>query len=699
MIRGLLAPRSIAIAGASIKKGTAFQIGGSAALQNLISHGFEGEVSIVSRSGNSIPDIPAYSSVADIPTPPDCLMISTPSESVESVMANAISAGVRSFVIVSSGFSESGDEGRKREERLYQLAAKNDVVVLGPNTTGYVNFHDKIALSSTSRLNGSLPPPGCIAVVLQSGALGSAFVDYAADAQIGLSYVISTGNEVCCGISNFVEFLVHDHRTKVIVLYIEGFRRPADFVAAARRAAQSGKPIVVVKLGKTDIGRAAASGHTASMTGANEVHTALFRQLGIITADDITEAMDIASVLSTSRRIGSAAALVSPSGGLGGLVAESLSIKGFNFDKLSNEVTGMIDSVLSSPSEGRNPLDITGTPFNAGGATTRILTAIAKDPAIETVVVATTPLVDAWADELVSGICHIHEMYQKPIIVVWESGEFNSRSRAQLRRRGIPVFAGTKRGANALAAVLAKRACWSPDMINPGTKLFLPRRGILDEADSKALLRPYLGFALPVEVVVESLEIRELIGAAKKMEFPVVLKGLVEDVAHKSDRGFVSLGIVDRTALEEAAIKQIEAARATGARLRGFIVAEHVVAGAEVIVGIVRDPEFGFVLTFGAGGVFTEIMSDTSSRLIPLSRVELREMIDECKIGRILDGARGHPALDIDAVIETMERVSEAAFAIGNELDGIEINPLAVLTRGAGVRALDLKIFSRKDAT
>ena len=690
----LLRPKSIAIAGGS--KSGGFQIGGAAVLDHLTLHGYRGDVSVISRSASQASGYPTFRSVSEIPTAPDCLVVSTPTKFVEPLVSDAIQAGVRSFVIVTSGFSESGSDGADHELRLRELLDRNDSVALGPNTTGYVNFHDRIALSSTSRLQGSLPPPGAIGVVLQSGALGSVFIDYAAETATGLSYVISSGNEMSTGIADYVNYFTDDERTKVIVLYVEGFRDPEGFVAAARRVAEANKSIVLIKLGRTEAGRHAAAGHTGALTGSREVHSALFRQLGIIAAETVQEAMDIASVLAAGRTIKSGVAVVSPSGGLGGLCSDALAVGGFRLPAFSSRTVDQIAHYLPGAHYARNPLDVAGAAFKTPGGIAAVLTSVAADPAIEALVFATTPIVNLWATEVAQAIPAAQSTSGKPFFAVWEAGEFNSAPIDLLRNAGIPVFRNVRQCCTALTAVL-KRPPLAPAIVRSksaaASAITLPAKQFLDKSESKALLRPYLGSALPNEIIINTEDGTEIIQGAEKIGFPVVLKALVDGVTHKSDLGFVSVGIANSGALTDAVAKQRSAIKRSGGRFYGFLIAEHVSSEVECIVGITRDVEFGLVLTFGAGGIFTEIVSDTSVRILPVERDEFRSMIEECKIGAILNGTRGRPQLDIDAVVDVMAALSDAAFDIGPELLGVEINPLAVMAKGAGAKALDAKIY------
>ena len=378
----LLRPRSIGFIGASSKP--SFQIGGASALAHLLQHGYDGDILLISRSASEIAGRRTYPNADALPYAPDCAVVSTPAEHVENAVGELLAKGTRSFVLLSTGFSERSAEGRERENRLRNLLDAHEAVALGPNTTGFTNFVDRIALSTTSRLQGALPPDGSIGLVLQSGALGSAFLEYATDAHIGLSYVISIGNGMNTGMADYIDALVADERTKVILLYVEGFADAPAFAQAAARARDAGKPIVLLKVGRTAVGERAAAGHTGAITGSARIHGAAFRQLGIVQADSIGEALAIAQILSGGRRIGRRIGVATPSGGLGGLLCDALSsVAPFEFPGPSDDIAAKLAKNLPAGQAASNPLDVAATPFASPRGLGEVMQDLVSDPSFD----------------------------------------------------------------------------------------------------------------------------------------------------------------------------------------------------------------------------------------------------------------------------------------------------------------------------
>lgn len=695
----LLRPKSVGVVGIP-SQDTGFKVGGAAIIEHLNAHGYSGAILPVSRSKAEVAGAKAYPTILDLPYAPDCMVIAVPASNVEAAIDDALGLGTRAFVILSSGFGESGEAGRTLEKSLAAKLRAHDAVALGPNTTGYINLTDKIALSSTSRLQGKAPPAGSIGLVVQSGALSSVFLDYAADNAIGLSCIISTGNEMLSHLGDYMNFLVDDDRTKVIGLYVEGFRFPAEFIAAARRAAAKDKPVIIVKVGQTEVGQKAAAGHTGSLTGSPRVHRALFRQLGIVVADSLDDMLEIAVTLSGSHRFGVRTAVATISGGLGGLLADSLTkSKVISMPAFAPETASILKKSLEAFLDVRNPLDVAGAPFRNNGLFGDTLIAIAKDPGIDSVVVALTPVISAWGEQIVEGVLRARRDSGKAFAVLWQAGAFCEDFGRRLRENGVPVFATTTQCAAVLSRVVERRSLTYDRPSRRSAPLAprptLPDRAVLDEAESKKILGDYLPGAFAREINVATDKPEALVEAAREIGYPVVLKAMMEGNAHKSELGLVAIGIRDEDELRQAAARQVSSIGRAGGVFRGFLVAEFVGASAELLVGITRDDEFGPVMTVGAGGIYTELFDDVSIRVLPVRDDELRAMIDECRVSRILRGVRGRPPLDVDGVIEAMKGLSEAAFDLGEKLNAIEINPLAVLANGGGVRVLDAKVFLR----
>jgi acyl-CoA synthetase (NDP forming) len=417
-------------------------------------------------------------------------------------------------------------------------------------------------------------------------------------------------------------------------------------------------------------------------------------------ADSLDDTMEIAIVLSDTRRFGPRMAIATVSGGLGGVLADSLTTSNvIQIPAFTPETASILEKSLDAFLDVRNPLDVGGAPFRQPGLFGDTLIAIANDHRMDSLIVALTPLVSEWCEQIVEGVLRARRNTDKAFAVLWQAGTFCEVYVQRLRENGVPVFSSTGQCATVLSRIVERRPLTYRSS-ETGSRRALSSdsslRAVLDEAESKRLLADYLPRAFATEISVAIDDANTLIDAAHTIGFPVVLKAMMEG-AHKSELGLVVVGVHDEKELRQVAARQLSSISRAGGVFRGFLVAEFVQASAELLVGVTRDDEFGPVITVGAGGIYAELFDDVSVRVLPVSEDEFRQMIDECRVSRILKGARGKPPLDIDGVIKVMKGLSAAAFDLGEKLNAIEINPLAVLEKGEGVRVLDAKAFLRLD--
>lgn len=699
----LLNPRSIAIVGVSTKKAT-FQVGGRAVFDHLRLHGFPHRIDIVTREPAVIDGVESVTDLGALGHVPDCVLVSVPADDVYGTVEQALGLGCRAFVVITGGFSEAGAEGTARQANLVALVSSHDATMLGPNTTGFVNFADHVAMSSTSRISSSLAPIGDIGLIVQSGALGSMLLEEAARGGIGLSHLISTGNEAVSGLAEFVEYLADDPQTKAIALYVEGFRQPERMLAAARKAHEAGKPIIIYKTGRSDAGRRTAAGHTGALVGARGAYEAAVRQFGWIDVRSIEDLLPVAHYVAQSgaaRTMG----VITVSGGFGGCLADALEETGVVSLPAPGPATvermrGDVPTFLSA----NNPIDIGGTPFRREGGFANCLDALADDPAIDAIAVANTPIVAPWAADVAEAVKATRARTRKPISAVWPSEIFNAEALGMLRSSGVPTFTrvDTFTAAVAGAAAAADARTMPSRLIREGRAGTTPRLEgdleALDESASKAMLKA-VGIAFPKESFVPAGDMAALSAAAGTVGYPVTLKGIARGVVHKSELGLVAVALPDVDSLTSRATAMIDSARRHQLELEGFLVAETVRPRAEVIVGLNLDPEFGPTLTFGAGGIFTEIMQDVAIRILPLDDAEIRGMIESSRIARILNGARGGAKLDVDALVALVSVIAALAPALGPDFAGFELNPVGVGMAGEGVWPLDATVFKAKDGS
>ncbi|MAL75812.1 MAG: hypothetical protein CMM62_12650 [Rhodospirillaceae bacterium] len=706
-LESLINPKSIAIVGVSSKKAT-FQVGGRAIFDHLRLHGYPHRIDLITREKTVIDGQETLTNLADLSDIPDCIVISVPAVEVYQTVEQGLSLGTRAFLVITGGFSESGEDGAALQAKLVELVASYGASMLGPNTTGYVNFNSRIAMSSTSRITAGLPQPGEVGLIIQSGALGSAMLEHAIHDGIGLSYLISTGNEAVTDLGDYIDFLVEDANTSAIALYVEGFRRTHKVVAAAQKAFAAKKPIILYKTGRSDAGRRAAAGHTGALIGNRGAYDAAVRQMGWIDVQSIEDLLPTAHYLVKSgpaKTIG----ILTLSGGLGGCLADAL------------EETGQV--TLPAPNENtvermrqdippflsvKNPVDIAGTPFRRAGGFAACLDAFLDDPAFDAVTIANTPIVAPWAKDVSDAVADAMTRWRAekgrnaPISVVWPAEIFNSEALKALRQQGVPVFSRIDSFTSAVVAAsnFAEAQKAPSRLIREGlpTPRNLESTHIHDEAQNEAESKKQLkslGFSFPAEAFLPADNHDNLCLEAKKIGYPITLKGMAQGVVHKSEYGLVSVALPNEECLRQALQDMSKSAQRHNLILEGFLISETARPQTEVFLALSLDPEFGPVLTFGAGGIYTELLKDVTTRLLPLDRGEIIEMIDACRISSILHGMRGRAALDIDALVDFVEAFAALAPRLGADFQGVEINPLGIGLAGDGVWILDATIFGK----
>ncbi|MFG1193158.1 acetate--CoA ligase family protein [Xanthobacter flavus] len=697
-LKKLIDPASIAIVGVSTKKAT-FQVGGRAIFDHLRLHGYGHRIDLVTREKAVIDGVETVTSLCELSHVPDCVVISVPADDVYATVEEALGLGVEAFVVITGGFSESGGEGSARQARLAALVRSHGAAMLGPNTTGFVNLGRRVALSSTSRITASLPRPGVVGLVVQSGALGSALMEEAERAGIGLSHVISTGNEAATGLADFVQFLADDPTTRAIALYVEGIRESGRLLAAARSAHAAGKPVTLYKAGRSEAGRRTAAGHTGALVGERGAYEAAVRQLGWVDVAAIEDLLPVAQYMATAgatRSIG----ILTVSGGYGGCVSDALESSGaVSLPAPGEDTVARMRADIPPFLSTRNPVDIAGTPFRRAEGFATCLDAFADDPAFDGIAVANTPIVPPWAENVADAILSAGRRTGKPISLVSPSEIFNGATLARLRCEGVPVFTRidtfVAAVAGAAAADAARRA--PSRLLREGRaegqeSRFNGTPVALSEAASKERLKER-GLAFPREAFVPGADGAAILAAARAVGYPVTLKGMAAGVIHKSELGLVAVAVPDAAALQARIAAMLDSIETHALTLEGFLLAETVRPQAEVILGLGLDPEFGPTLTFGAGGIYTEIMRDVAVRILPLDRQEVAAMIHSCRIAALLDGARGRPALDVEALTDLAVAVADLAPGLGDDFAGLELNPVGVGRAGEGAWILDATVF------
>ena len=682
-----LNPRSIALIGATDRSTWSLT-----AFENLKAVGFDGELHMVNRRGGSAHGQSAASSCRDIGAPVDTALVMVPADGLQEALQDAASAGIRFAVIVSSGFAEVGAEGAKKQRELSETAGALGISLLGPNCLGFISI-----VGRTGCWTGAIrtpPLPGRVAIVSQSGAVGNYIAHFAHQQAVGLSYVISTGNEACLDLPTIADFLVDDPSTRVIAMFAETMRDAAAFKRVAKRARQAGKPLVMLKVGRCEETARVAQSHTGALVGDDAVFDGMCRQLGVVRVDSIEELVTTANLMEHVGTLqGDGVGVVSISGGICELAADWAHAVHVRLPPLSRPTVVALAEVLPSYGTPNNPLDMTGAAVTDTTMFERTLTVVQKEPAFSLLAclfeVPTGSNNDwtAFYRESVASIGRAFAQSPIPAVLISHTAKPVSDMAFDLIGPDFPYIAGgIELGMRAIKHALA----WSAKARNPTVSYAEPNErpaydGTFPNSEREAM--SYLEHSgVPVVPMVLARTAEEAVTAAR--DGPVALKLSSEDIAHKSDIGGVMLDVCGDAEVGTAFRKIIEHVKAAKpeARIEGVLVAP-MRKGLELFVGVKRDPQWGLVLVLGLGGVWIEVLRDLSLRLLPVTRGDILEMLSELRGARLLDGYRGAAAVDRDALAAVVVRIACAAAALDDALETLEVNPLCV--DGDRIEALD----------
>jgi len=685
-ISRLLKPRSVAIIGASADVNKT----AGRPVSYLRKHGFSGDIYPVNPRVESIDGLRCYPDIQSLPQVPDVGIVLLGAERAHLAVRELAQRGTAAAIVLASGYTETGEEGARRQRQL--LEAAGSMRLLGPNTIGLVNLTDNIPLSASGALAMDHFPVGSIGVVSQSGGILGALLSRAAARGIGLSKLISTSNEVDLELADFIDYFADDESTKVIALYVESVRNPDKFRAAALKAARAGKPIVGFKIGRSEAGAKAAVSHTGALAGADRIYDALFKQVGVIRAQNFSDLLDIPAALSTERVLrGKRVAILTSTGGAGTLVSDSLGVSGFETPAPDADTAARLRALQTGDHAAldRNPIDVTLAglqPDLLRGAIKALLDSPSYDAL--TIIVGSSSL--AMPELMANAIQDCLHTSDKPVLAFVSPHAPDVT--ALLNQRGVPAFTAPESCTVALDGML-QVARWKAPVATSSAPAQVPTsdfsKGSLDEAQAKAL---FARFGVPGvrETVVSTPQEAER--AASALGSRVVLKILSGEITHKSDVGGVAVNIrPDQVGARLIAMAAEVEARA-GVPPKRFLVQEMVSGGTELMLGLHRDP-LGTAILLGMGGITAELFKDTALRLLPaqggLSRDEALELARELKTWPLLDGFRGRPKADVEALVSATVAFSHMAAQMGERLVEAEINPLFVLPQGQGVRAAD----------
>ncbi len=682
----LFRPRSVAVIGASSDPN---KIGGRP-IAFLKRAGYAGAIYPVNPSATSVQELTAYPALAAIPADVEQAIIVLPGKAVLGALQACASKGVRAVQIFSAGFGEGGAAGQREQAQLREIADAYDMRLLGPNSLGLFNAGDHFFGTFATALDGAWPRSGAVGVATQSGAFGSYFFGLAQARGLGFSHFVATGNECDVDVAECVEFLAADAATQVIVMALEGCKDGAKLIRALAAARAAAKPVIAMKVGVSQAGAQAAATHTGSLSGEDRVFDAVLRQYGVYRASSLEAIVDVAYLASvTPLPRGQRLAVITTSGGIGVLAADAAEARGLDLAPVTTEAQAAI-SALVPLAGGVNPVDTSAAIIGDLSLYSRITECVLASRPYDSVLcylahIGRNPTHWSQLRESLYALRQRHAGL--PFVAVLLA---DASLTAELEKQGIAVFADPTRAVNAIAAcsALGRRAATTPSTPTQRAAQILDGDVSTEAAAKQSLARLGISFA-PEQRAASAVDARQ---AALVLGFPVVMKILSPDIAHKTEAGGVTLGLMDAVQVEaefDAMMARVRQRMPT-ARIEGVIIARQLNAGIEVLVGTHVDPVFGAVVTAGAGGVLTELLGDVSLRLAPVSAAEARQMLDATRIGRLLQGYRGAPPADLDALTALIARVSEIAADNCERVAGIDLNP--VLARPDGAYALDALI-------
>jgi acyl-CoA synthetase (NDP forming) len=690
----LLKPRSIAIIGAS----SDLTKTSGKPLAYLKKHGFEGSIYPVNPGVGEIAGLPCYPRIESLPGAPDVALVMLSAEKAIPAVRALASIGTASAIVLASGYAELGEQGAQLQREL--KVAAGSMRLLGPNTIGLVNLTDNVFLSASSALEIDQLPIGNIALVSQSGGILGSLLSRAAAQGIGFSKLISTSNEADLDLADFTEVLIDDPATSVIALYMESLRNPDKFRRVAGKAQDAGKPIVVFKVGRSESGARSAVSHTGALAGSDRMYDALFNEAGIVRVREFADLLSVPLSLSVKRRLrGNRVAILTSTGGAGTLVADSLGLAGFDTPAPDAATAEQLRSLQDDKQSAldRNPIDVTLAGLDPQLLRSAIASLMLSDSYDATVVIVGSSAL-ARPRLVVDAINDCLKTNDKPVMAY--VSPYAPHIVSQLNQLGIPAFDSPETCASVLKALLAS-GHFPADEKDVFDKVFgsIDKRvsfddipvssGSLNEAESKKL---FARFGIPVarEVIVHTAQ--EAKEAVRTFATPVVLKLLSDTITHKSDVGGVMINLHADNIAESLLDMQNAVQEMTGEMPESFLVQEMIDSGDELILGLARDP-LGTAILLGTGGIAAELHNDTVLMMQPVDRpisnAEAAAMVRRLKSWPLLNGYRGRPLRDIDALALAIVCFSEMLHCLGSRLLEAEINPIFVKNKGEGVVAAD----------
>ncbi len=694
VVRRLLEPQAIAIVGAS--KDPA-RIGGRP-VAYLQQAGFAGRIYPVNPNRAEIQGLKAYPSVSDLPEAPDLAIIALPAAAVPDAIDACGARGIATAIVFSAGFAETGEEGRQAQELLLEKASARGIRILGPNCLGAINLTQGMIATFSTSIESGLPTAGGVGFVTQSGAFGSHCVTLARERGLGVSRLITTGNEADIDVADCLAYLADDPDTRVIGLYMEGCGDGKRLKTALDRVQLRGKPVVALKAGESALGAEAAISHTASLAGADEAYDALFRRYPVHRAHSIPEFIDVAHAASMSRLpTGTRLGVITISGGVGILVADAAEKHGLDVAPLPPHAQDKLKA-LWPPAAVRNPVDTTAQAVSDPDMTARFLEVMVEEGQYDVLInfLSMLTLSPALAERFRPSLQALRQRHPDRLFIL--SAMCTPEIRREFEADGFLIFEDPTEAVQRSAALiglgqrLADPRPWERSDTSDTAKVTLPAS--IDELDAMEILDQA---GIPTASARRARDAAQAAAAAEALGFPVVLKIASADIVHKSDIGGAKLHLTNadqvRAAFDD--VMRAAAAQCPEAQVDGVLVARMLPAGVEMAIGVNNDPTFGPMVMAGIGGVLIEVLRDVAFELAPFDKPEALAMLRRLRGYAILQGARGAPPADVDALANALVQLSRFAWAHADRIESIDINPLMVFAEGDGIAAADAVIVPR----
>ena len=677
-VENLLSARSVAIVGASTKGRWP-----SGIYRNLKAAKFPGNIYLINPNYTEIFDDKCYPNIAALPEVPEHLLMLIPTRAVLSTIEEAAKLGTKAATIYSAGFGEGEDpKGKDRAQAMKELCDRTGFVVCGPNCMGSFSLPEGL---------WSFPTPvpllkkGPVGLIFQSGGSLGNWVKGASERGIGFTYAVSSGNEVSLDLVDYLSFLVDEPDTKVITLMVEGIRRPQEFMAVAEEALRKNKPILVVKLGRSEMGKRQAISHTGSLAGADEVFDAVCHRLGLIrvpTLEDLTE-MTLAFMPGRFPR-GGRAAIVVNSGGMKGLLCDHCDELKTNLAKLSDKTKAAVRPLIPEELVVENPLECGVAGFGDEQGFINIVRLHAEDDGVDLLAIhGELPRAEKRDPQLFRNLAAATD---KPVLAFARSTySCAEESRAFQEEAGLPFLQAIKPTLRALAGLglYGERR-------KTGVPTLPAATGKMDDLDGEKLNQILLskGLTLPRQALVGSAA--EAGQKAKDIGLPIAMKLIAPDIVHKTESGAVVLGLNSAEEVEAQGKRLLSLAKGSAKLLL-----QEMIQGTEIIVGTRTDPQYGPFMIVGLGGIFVEVLKDVAVRLLPVSEEEAWAMLKDLKAYKVLEGARGQPPRDTTALVKAMVGLSDIFVTYRNYLSDLEFNPIMLRAQGQGLAAVDVRMIRK----